>query len=322
MTRHYVDHRVCRYSKALNFANSYYNYCCIYTLKKMVVKKMAISSFMRKTTENVSITLKNAMDFKKRPAATLGIFGGLQGVFVIAFSSILHYMAEPFTFSSHWVSNMGVGPNGSAFAFNYGLMISANLMGMFIIALTAKLWGFEQKGVRSMAIIGGANGVAAVTGIFILTINPMFGNIILHAIGAYMYFTNSIIFFVFATLAMHYAKITQKWHEIMTAILLVINIGNIPIQFYAIRFLLYPELPASDLGFAEFASILGSMDPALGLVRIFEWMSLIGFFVWVIGTGIMLARQSFNKTHNSQSRKINSLLYMRFSQLEPIKRFF
>jgi hypothetical protein len=263
---------------------------------------------VKKATENVSITLKNAMDVKNRPAATLGIFGGLQGVFVIAFSSILHYMVEPFTFASHWVSNMGVGPNGSAFAFNYGLMISATLMGMFIVALTVKLWGFQQKGVRSMALIGGANGVAAVTGIFILTINPMFGNIMLHAIGAYMYFTNSIIFFVFATLAMHYAKINQKWHEITTAILLIINIANIPIQLYALKFLIYPEIPASELTFGHFASILGSMNPALGLVRIFEWMSLIGFFVWVIGTGIMLATQRVSKPLNYQYAEMNSIL--------------
>ncbi len=268
------------------------------------MKKLAISSFMKRATDHVAVTLKNATDFKNRPSAALGIFGGLQGVFVIALSSILHYMIQPFTFASHWVSNMGIGPNGSAFVFNYGLMISASLMGMFIIALTVKLWGYQKKGVKSMALIGGANGMAAVIGIFILTINPMNGNIILHAIGAYMYFTNSIIFFVFATLAMHYAGFGKKLHEITTVILLVINITNIPVQFIAIKFSLYPDLAASELTFAQFASILGSMDPALGLVRIFEWMSLIGFFVWVIGTGILLARQSV-ETRDLQ--KIHSL---------------
>jgi hypothetical protein len=31
------------------------------------------------------------------------------------------------------------------------------------------------------------------------------------------------------------------------------------------------------------------MDPVLGVVRILEWTILIGFFVWVICTGFMLA---------------------------------
>lgn len=251
---------------------------------------MAITSVNKKTSLGIYGTWKNAINWRERPEATITIFGGLHGVLVILFASILHYIKEPFTFASHWVSNMGIGPNGSALMFNYGLIGSAIFMGTSILTLTYKMWIFKIKGVRTLIAIGTIAGLTAVTGIFMLTLNPMNGDIGLHATGAYMYFVCSITYFVLATIAMRCAKIQSRKHTIMTIILLILNLLNIPIQYCTIRFVLYPELPASELGFSHFMSILGSMDPRLGLVRIFEWIILVGFFVWVIGTGLMLAK--------------------------------
>lgn len=209
-------------------------------------------------------------------------FGAIFAFFVILVSSLLHILTKPFTPLSIWVSNLGIGPNGSAFVFNYGLMMTGIMYSIMIGILDIRLKHLSKK--MDIALISGSiSGITAVVGIFMLTINNMETGYLVHGIGAYMFFICTPIYTTIATFALLFShpqapKLLRS--QIITgSIILIIFLSMIPASWFGTQLL---QIPYWD--------ILANMDSRLGFVRINEWCAVLGFFAWIYVTGVSLKK--------------------------------
>jgi hypothetical protein len=219
----------------------------------------------------------------------LGIFGAIFYFLLICLCSILHYIASPFTVLSHWVSNLGGDNTIARPFFNFGLQITAIILGVFLTILTFRLWAYLHHR-KIILILGWISGMIASIGIIILTINTMFEEPDAHLLGATMFFIGILIFMPIYFIAFCFTPFkskAQKWIIIWNLFLFVLII---PSAIITVKFVLYPELQWTDLQVIHFQGILASMDPKLGFLRLLEWNVLFGFFLWLFQTAIDLKK--------------------------------
>jgi hypothetical protein len=219
----------------------------------------------------VPIARSASMNIKKNRSKieySLLFIGSIYAMCVMAIGSLLYYLIhEPFTPSSHWFSNLGVGP--TAWTFNQGLQGTALFYSAMVIFITAR---FIHGKISSRIITLGAAicGIVAIVGIWILTTNNMVDSRPLHDIGAYMYFISTPFFTTMITAVMALEKGASKRLWITTLSLTFTSIMMAPLM----------TIIAGNIGMDP-SLVLGSMDPRFGLVRIFEWVSVFTFFLWI-----------------------------------------
>ncbi len=210
------------------------------------------------------------------------IIGGLEGLLSIFLPAILYYFEKPYNLSEIWISTLGVDGGYIGLIFNIGLIISA--FGLFSLGyILFKLTWNHSNYVKN--IIKFSLPVALITsiGIIILCIWNMEANIAIHSVGAYMFFVGSAIIFGLYTGILKLVGLIGKKHFLVkfTGIYILIYIANIPISAI--------NSASNNIAFAD---MLGSMDPGLGITRIFEWVLIILFFGWLLLAGIMFLKFS------------------------------
>ena len=203
------------------------------------------------------------------------ISGSIYALLVIFVATSLHYIATPITPFSHWVSNLGIGPNGSSFVFNYGLMGTAVLYFVMVLYMGGKFHGVSKIADR-LLIASTILGITGVVGIFILTNNVMGPGADLHVLGAYMFFVCTPIFTTMSTWILNLTNAGgPRNQKIMTYFYLIISIMMLPAIFIT-----------SALFNLNSHTMLASADPAFAIVRVIEWMSVLSFFGWIFQTGL------------------------------------
>jgi hypothetical protein len=201
---------------------------------------------------------------------------------VMILSSILYYfLQQPFTIFSHWFSNLGVGPTG--WSFNQGLQGTAILYSAMVIFFSAR-FNHGKPLTRYLMRIGAIFGTIAVVGIFILTTNNMIDGHVTHAVGAYMYFISTPIFCSFVTAALESEGGASKRQWLFTLWLVFASIAMVPLM----------SIIGNLIGLAP-DQILGSMDPRLGPARMFEWIAVFSFFIWIFQTGLQYKQYTQKK---------------------------
>jgi hypothetical protein len=211
--------------------------------------------------------------------------GALYAFGVMVVSSLLYYYNQgPFTVFSHWFSNLGVGPTG--WSFNYGLQGTAIL---YLAMVVVYFWRFirSEKITRWLAIIATPFGLIAVIGIFILTNYNIETGTELHGIGAYMFFIATPFFTSFISVALKFEGSSSKAQWIISIWLVVISISMAPLMIIMSG---QSNLPTE--------SVLASMDPRYGLVRLIEWISVVSFYLWIFMTGFRHKVYLENKDEN------------------------
>ena len=222
----------------------------------------------------------------------IAIIGGIEGISTIFISSLLYYLNEPFTMTSHWVSNLGVGSNGSNHVFNYGLMISAIFLGIFLIGISRELWGNGRKN-NIVIVIAFLIGLMSVIGIFLLTLNDMFSTYsILHQIGAYTYFTGSVFFILLYSIILRINDYVSNKLLVTGIIMTIIGILMPLMTVICMNWFMYPELAISEISLEQWNSMLSNMSPAFKGVRVIEWSMLICFFIWTLQFGFEIKNKA------------------------------
>ncbi len=226
--------------------------------------------------------------YEKIPGPAFGISAGIIGMITLITASILHSMTEPFTYISHYVSNLGVGPNGSASVFNIGLLIIAIVVLPFVIYILRFLWSDAEnkKLINRITFIAFILSLVTIIGMFLVAFFDMVNNPPLHVIGALMAFAPASLWVLIFTISMFLNKKISKI-QLISSIILVIICTTMTI----VVVLSIPLFDASKNMFSlldiNFVSLyLTSMDESLNYVRFWEWLSVWGLFLWIIETGL------------------------------------
>lgn len=218
--------------------------------------------------------------YKKIKGGYYGIFTAIAGITTILIASILYFLAEPFNFFSHWISNLGgkftnlgQSPNGSNIVFSIGLIITALLALPFIVDLASKLLNKNQK-FPWLVICAVVASVITFIGLVSLALFDMKSHLYTHAFASTIFFISAALTMFIFSLAMFFnAKISWK-----QAIVGIITSGVA--LFFLLTFI--PHLGQSG----GIINLIGSTSPKLALSRFFEWMFLFSFLFWLIETGL------------------------------------
>jgi hypothetical protein len=241
-------------------------------------------------------SIKNALDkfYNRIPGSYWAIIGGFFGLLVIIIASILHSITEPISFFTHWVSNLGWGPNGSAPVFRIGIIILGCVLAPYIIFLTRFLWvehEEEHAKRRNLIIICGlVSSVIALTGLLCVS---FFGDIgqsrfFLHLVGAVVYFFMVIWLMIFYTLSM---VLNKKWNKFQVLITIINIVVLLSLFISAIPFFLNyvnPEFISlfQNMSAAERIAFLNGIIPLTKWLTFFEWIYILSNCTWFIVTGI------------------------------------
>ena len=125
--------------------------------------------------------------YKQAIISHIVVIGALIGFLTAITSIILYILADPtFSFLTHWVSHLGVGPNGSDIVFNGGMIYSGIISWIYSLYLAGYL---HKKGAfKILTVISLGCGTILGIGLFMLGIFPLeliFG---LHNVAAGLFF--------------------------------------------------------------------------------------------------------------------------------------
>ncbi|NVM45856.1 MAG: DUF998 domain-containing protein [Candidatus Lokiarchaeota archaeon] len=115
------------------------------------------------------------------------VIGALIGFLTAITAIILYVLADPtFSFLTHWVSHLGVGPNGSDVVFNGGMIYSGIISWIYSLFLAGYL---HKKGAfKILVVISLGCGIILGIGLLMLGIFPLeliFG---IHNVAAGLFF--------------------------------------------------------------------------------------------------------------------------------------
>ncbi len=191
--------------------------------------------------------------------------GTLISLITLIISIILYIQADAsFSFFTHFISFLGVGPNNSDIVFNVGIIISALFFPFFYVYLGGFL-NDRVKGNRDKILIALVAIVLNCVGNIILAVFNNNLNLLLHLVGAY------IAFGAFFILACIYSYLELNIPEFNTLIALS---GFIPCIFLLLHMVLL------------FILYYTGIFPALPIL--IEW---IGYFImaaWIVLQGVYL----------------------------------
>ena len=111
--------------------------------------------------------------------------------FTIILSVILYILADPtFSLATHYLSDLGAGPNGSRYVFNIGIIITGLIMITFYIHLSLIL--LKKKGYKFLVIISFILGIFSSIGTFFVGIFPINVSQVVHNAFASFFFLGGL----------------------------------------------------------------------------------------------------------------------------------
>jgi hypothetical protein len=219
-----------------------------------------------------------------------GGYFGLASVVVfcimIPISIYLHSITVPIKITQHFVSNLGIGPNGSAIVFSIGLLIQALLLFPFILQISRQLWmkPTEKKAHINNTIvqISFVLAMISIPGLILVAFFSMGpATIIPHAIGAMLFFFGTIIYGGGFWIAIEIQKKAGFWLRLSSILVLIFFVcfqgASVALVFlYPEEFQIFMDNPA---GYT--LRILGdTADTKLAYIRLFEWLFVLSMVIW------------------------------------------
>ena len=232
-------------------------------IKRWRIKKLSdyvdfeetFNYFTEKVDEFIDVASEKIDDFFDNVYQKIpGSIFGFTGVAISAFStltSLLLYMAvDPsFSFVTHWISNLGGGPNGSSFVFNSGMMVTSIFILLFQIYVIRDL---KKRGGNKILIkLLFLAAICSTAGLFFVGVFPL-TVAILHGTAASFYFFGGLIF---CTLYGVLVLLTPGVHKIQ-AILGFITAGFFGLHlFTSMITALFTEVEMGINMFTEWSSL-------------------------------------------------------------------
>jgi hypothetical membrane protein len=195
------------------------------------------------------------------------VVGALIG-FLTAIAAILLYIsADPtFSFITHWVSHLGVGPNGSSVVFNGSMVYSGIISWIYSLYLAGYL---HKKGaIKFLIVISLGCGIILGIGLLLIGIFPLeliFG---IHNVAAGLFFYGGmfscIIYGITAYLTPSISKLqTIIGFSIASVFLIYIVVNSLPL----------------NISFKMAA----------------EWAVFFAIPTWILSQGILILRSNYTR---------------------------
>ena len=214
---------------------------------------------------------------EKYKGGYFGILAGLVLIYMLTVGTgIYHFLEEPVTIGSIWVSNFGAAKHGAQFIFIAGMLLTILFAIPIFFDLIIKLLPGNQK-VKTLFIFPIMFGILTIIGGLFLTIFNMGDYPLYHALSATLFFISAALMVFWFSVIMLFNKNISKIQPFvgLTAGLLFL--------IFLVQFI--PVL--MDNGF-DLVSILTRTDPITYNIRIWEWIAIIALLIWFIETGIYL----------------------------------
>ena len=210
--------------------------------------------------------------FEKYPGGYFAILTAIAGGLTVMISSILYYIGEPFTFSSHWISHLGAGPNGSGLVFTIGFIITSIFAVPFLIYLNL----YMREGMEGHKLLMAESFIAsmiAIAGLIVNAIWNMGDDPYLHITGSTTFFFGGFFMVVFYCIWMFLSsKIPTKQAAVGLIVACI---------FAAFLISFLPTFGTEDLFI-----LLTSTDPIAGVTRFIEWIVFFAIIAWFFEMGI------------------------------------
>lgn len=223
-----------------------------------------------------------------------GIAGGLLGLIEIFIAVILHSLTEPITFFSHFVSNLGVGPNGSAQFWNIFSFLCAWVLIPFMpyISKILLLEPISKKNQINNIIVKIAFWISMVSGLGLMILsafNMSAATIRIHAVGAGMFFIGDLIFMFLYTTSMYLNGKKEIILYVMESLIMIFFIGMlISMMIVASN----ADMNIFSLSTEEILEFISNMSDDFQWIRFFEWLVTLTMLVWFVVLGYISKRWS------------------------------
>ena len=219
--------------------------------------------------------------YEKIPGYYFGVIIGLLGTVTIVISAILFSTAEQFNFFSHWISNLGgattqsgISPNGSNVVFGVGLVITA-IFAIFFLVYAIKLLKPGNERTVWLLYLDILTGLITIIGIIIVAFFDMINMLLIHGVGAIMFFMGGMFMVLFFSLTMVLNSEIPWTHSIPGFI------ASGVFLIFLITFL--PPL----LSGIEILTLLSDTSPIFAWTRFWEWMVLFAILAWFFIMGYL-----------------------------------
>ncbi len=236
--------------------------------------------------------------FKKFSGGWISFAVGWFFVVMLIVAIILHSLTVPVNWFGHFVSNLGIGPNGADVVFSVGLFIQGVGLIPFFIHFVQQLWldsSVEKAHWNNrFLLIGFIIGMVAVVGMILVALFSMAeATILLHAMGAMMLFFGVIIMGLAFVIPIERQK-RGNWGTRLSTI----AVGVFFVAFMAAMMNLIFNNSSLLSGFfanpiESIQTILGGNVPTgltpdqlarlladLGWVTFFEWWFILAMMAW------------------------------------------
>jgi len=111
--------------------------------------------------------------------------------------SIIFYIINDasFSFVTHYLSDVGAGPNGVGLVFSVGMMLTSAVMIFFFLHLSTYL--INKKGNKKFIIIAFVSGLISAIGTFFVGVFPINIYLDLHNLSASLFFLGGMAYCLF-----------------------------------------------------------------------------------------------------------------------------
>ena len=208
-------------------------------------------------------------------------------VFTIALSVILYILGDSsFSIFTHYLSHLGIGPNGSNIVFNLGCMISGVVMVFFFLNLSVFL--IKRDVPRYLVKMSFIFGFVSSIGIFLIGVFPGDGSQVLHNIVASLFFlgglANCVLYGISERKAKGISKL-QAHSGFVVAFFFIVFIIITSLYYY------YPKTTLELSHFSEWI-LLNYYLPkiTLELSHFSEWILMALIIFWIIGHEVMMIK--------------------------------
>ena len=192
------------------------------------------------------------------------VIGALIG-FLTAIAAILLYIsADPtFSFLTHWVSHLGLGPNGSNIVFNGGMVYSGIISWFYSLYLAGYL---HKKGaLKLLIIISLGCGIILGIGLLLLGMFPLeliFG---IHNIAAGLFFYGGMFSCIVYGITAYLTPTISKIHSIIGFIIASVFLAYI---------------------------VINSLPLNISIKMVAEWSVFFAIPTWILSQGIIILRSN------------------------------
>lgn len=193
------------------------------------------------------------------------VIGALIGFLTAITAIILYVLADPtFSFLTHWVSHLGIGPNGSDIVFNGGMVYSGIISWIYSLYLAGYL---HQKGAfKILVVISLGCGIILGIGLLMIGIFPLellFG---IHNVAAGLFFFGGMFSCIVYGITAYLTPGISKLQSIVGFLIASIFLAYI---------------------------IINTLPLNVSLKMAAEWSVFFAIPTWILSQGILVLRSNY-----------------------------